>query len=77
MRIQSTLSLSSNIVNNPESSCQPLNCLLTAANLKTPYVSNTLYQHESTLRLICDAAQIPCMGNGTTAPGMSEFFPGN
>ena len=51
--------------------------ILVGSNLKSQYVSNTFYQHESTLRLICDAVEIPCMGNGTTAPAMSEFFAGN
>jgi phosphatidylinositol-3-phosphatase len=51
--------------------------ILVGPNVKKPYVSNTFFQHSSTLRTICDAVQIPCMGNATTAPPMSDFFAGN
>jgi acid phosphatase len=48
--------------------------ILAGSKVKSQYISNTFYQHESTLRLICDAVEIPCMANGTTAPAMTEFF---
>jgi phosphatidylinositol-3-phosphatase len=48
--------------------------ILVGPKVKTQYESSTFYQHESTLRLICDAVRIPCMGNATTAPAMTEFF---
>lgn len=50
--------------------------ILVGTGVKTQYVSNTLYAHESTLRLICNAVQIPCMGNSLTAAPMTEFFAG-
>ena len=51
--------------------------ILVGSGVKTQYVSNTFYQHESTLRLICNAVQIPCMGNSLSAPPMTEFFAGH
>ena len=46
-----------------------------SSRTKTGYQSTTLYQHESTLRLILEAlglTQLP--GAAATAPGMGEFF---
>jgi phosphatidylinositol-3-phosphatase len=51
--------------------------ILMGPKVKTQFVSNTFYQHESLLRTICDALQLPPMGNAVTAPPMSEFFVGN
>lgn len=51
--------------------------ILLGTNVKKQFVSSTFYQHESTLRLICDAMGVPCMGAATTAPTMQEFFLGN
>ncbi len=42
---------------------------------KPAYQSTTLYQHQSTLRLVCDALHLPaCPGTAATAPQMGEFF---
>ncbi len=51
--------------------------ILLGNNVKKSYISSTFYQHESTLRLVCDALAVPCMANATTAPSMAEFFVGN
>jgi len=51
--------------------------IVVGPGVKQQYVSNTFYQHESTLRLICNAVEIPCMGNSLPAPPMTEFFSGN
>ncbi len=40
------------------------------------YRSTTVYQHQSALKLTCDALQIPAPGAGATAPAMGEFFSG-
>jgi acid phosphatase len=48
--------------------------ILVGPGVKTQYVSATAFQHESTLRLICNAVEIPCMGNSLQAPPMTEFF---
>jgi hypothetical protein len=43
--------------------------------VKNEFQSSTLYQHQSTLRLICDAMQLSaCPGAGAGAPQMTEFF---
>ncbi len=45
---------------------------------KVGYKSTTLYQHQSTLRLILEALAVPNVSNypaaASTAPGMGEFF---
>jgi len=49
--------------------------VVVSSRAKTGYQSTTLYQHESTLRLILEAlglTQFP--GAAATAPGMGEFF---
>ena len=51
--------------------------ILAGSKVKPQYQSTTFYQHESTLRLICETVNVPCMGSATTAPDMSEFFVGN
>ncbi len=51
--------------------------ILAGTKVKPQYVSNTFYQHESTLNLICGAVGLPCMGNAATTPSMTEFFVGN
>lgn len=51
--------------------------ILVGSKVKKQYLSNTFYQHEAILRLICEALGIPSMGNATTAPSMAEFFVGN
>jgi hypothetical protein len=42
--------------------------------VKPSYQSSSIYQHQSGLRLACDAFGIGCPGAGSTAPGMGEFF---
>lgn len=51
--------------------------IFVGSKVKPQYQSTTFYQHESTLRLICETLNVPCMGSATTAPDMSEFFVGN
>ena len=51
--------------------------ILVGSGIKSQFVSSTAYQHESTLRLICNAVQIPCMGNSLSAAPMTEFFTGH
>ena len=51
--------------------------ILVGSGVKTQFISSTFYQHESTLRLICNAVQIPCMGNSLAAAPMTEFFTGH
>lgn len=51
--------------------------ILVGSKVKAQYTSNTFFQHEATLRLMCDTLRIPCMGAATTAPSMAEFFVGN
>lgn len=51
--------------------------ILVGTKVKPQYVSNTFYQHESTLNMICGAMGLTCMGNAVTAPSMKEFFVGN
>ncbi len=47
---------------------------LNFGGVKPQFVSNTFYQHESLLRAIDDALQLPYEGNAATAPSMAEFF---
>ncbi len=49
--------------------------IIVGSNVKPGYKSTTLYQHESTLRLILQALGIVNFpGKAATAPSMSEFF---
>lgn len=49
--------------------------LIIGARVKPGYKSDTFYQHESTLRLICDELELAtCPGAGSTASSMKEFF---
>jgi phosphatidylinositol-3-phosphatase len=50
--------------------------ILAGSKVKPQYVSTTFYQHESLLRLIDDALQLPYEAGATTAPSMAEFFQG-
>jgi acid phosphatase len=50
--------------------------ILVGPKVKKGFVSNTFYQHESVLKLISDALQLPEPGAAATAPSMSEFFNG-
>jgi acid phosphatase len=46
--------------------------------MKPDYESTTLYQHESTLRLVLEALGVQALpGAAASAPGMTEFFAGN
>lgn len=51
--------------------------IFVGTKVKPQYVSNTFYQHESVLRTIDDALQLPYEGNAVTAPSMAEFFQSN
>jgi acid phosphatase len=49
--------------------------IIISAHSKRAFQSNTFYQHQSALRLICDEMRLSsCPGAGSTAPRMSEFF---
>jgi acid phosphatase len=48
--------------------------ILMGSKIKPQFVSNTFYQHESLLRTIDDALQLPYEGSAATAPSMAEFF---
>jgi acid phosphatase len=49
--------------------------ILVGPFVKPGFQSTTLYQHQSTLRLVCDLFKLPkCPGAAATAPQMSEFF---
>ncbi len=51
--------------------------ILIGPQVKKGYVSTSLYQHESTLRLICELLGVPELpGNAAGAPRMTEFFVG-
>ena len=46
--------------------------------VKSGYQSTTLYQHESTLRLMCKMLGLTAFpGAAASAPDMGEFFSGN
>lgn len=51
--------------------------IFVGSKVKSQFVSNTFYQHESLLRVISDALGISSEGNAATAPNMAEFFVGN
>jgi len=51
--------------------------ILIGPSVKKQFVSNSFYQHQSTLRTICDALGVPCMGSASSAPPMAEFFSNN
>jgi acid phosphatase len=49
--------------------------VLAGAHVKTAFTSTTLYQHQSTLRLIMELLSVPDRpGLSATAPDMGEFF---
>jgi acid phosphatase len=48
--------------------------ILIGPHVKKGFVSTTFYQHESLLRLMCDALRLPSMAAATNAPTMDEFF---
>jgi hypothetical protein len=49
--------------------------LIISSKARAAYKSTTLYQHESTLRLILNALSVPVYpGAASTAPDMGEFF---
>lgn len=51
--------------------------IMIGPQVKKQFASNNFYQHESTLRTICDALGIPAMGAAESAPAMADFFVGN
>ena len=52
--------------------------LIIGSQVKKGYQSQTLYQHQSTLRLILTASGVNSFpGQAATAPGMTEFFTGH
>ncbi len=49
--------------------------LMIGPNVKPGYVSHALYQHQNTLRTICDALRLKsCPGTASSAQPMSDFF---
>ena len=49
--------------------------ILVGSKVRPGYRSKTFYQHESALRLTCEALRLePCPGAAATAPSMGEFF---
>ena len=49
--------------------------IIISGHSKPAFQSNTFYQHQSALRLICDELHLTsCPGAGSSAPRMSEFF---
>lgn len=49
--------------------------LIVSPDAKPGYVSNTFFQHESILRLMCERLGVPnTLGKAQNAPSMQEFF---
>jgi hypothetical protein len=49
--------------------------IVVGTHVKTGFKSTTLYQHQSTLRLVMDLLRVADHpGNSATAPTMQEFF---
>jgi phosphatidylinositol-3-phosphatase len=51
--------------------------ILIGPAVKRGFVSSSFYQHQSTLRTICDAVGVSCMGKANSAAPMAEFFTAN
>jgi acid phosphatase len=50
-------------------------CVMAGSHVKTAFKSTTVYQHQSTLRLVMDLLRVPDHpGNSATAQTMQEFF---